>query len=75
MADLHEQRAWPCESSHRITVSLDGVKPATDTLPHPILPNTIKATLRRKDGIIDVVASKALQHLWPIDVIPPNDGA
>ena len=64
-----EMQRWPCKSSHRLVVSLDGVKPLIITLPHPILPGTIKATLRRTDGVLDLVASKALNDLWPEDVI------
>ena len=60
---------WPCQSSHRLTVSLDGVEPLTVTLPYPILPNTITATLYQMDGIIDIIAAKALNELWPEDVI------
>ena len=69
MTGNDEQQRWPCRSSHRITVSLDGVKPLTVTLPYPILSGTIKATLRRKDRIVEVVAAKALKDLWPEDVI------
>ena len=58
---------WPCRSSHRLTVSLDGVKPLTITLPYPILPDTFKAT--QKDGIVEVVAAKALNDIWPEDVM------
>ena len=61
---------WPCKSSHRITVSLDDVKPLTVTLPYPILPDTFKATLHQKDGIVELIAAKALNDLWPEDVIP-----
>ena len=61
---------WPCESSHRITVSLDRMKPFTISLPHPILPESIKASLKRKEGVVEVVASKALPNdLWPEDVV------
>ena len=63
------QQRWPCRSSHRITVSLDGVNPLTITLPYPILHDTLKTTLRQKDGIVEVVAAKALNNLWPEDVI------
>ena len=65
----HDEQRWPCQSSHRITVSLDGVKPLTITLPYPILMDNLKATLRRKDGVVDVVAVKAQNDLWPEDVI------
>ena len=57
------------ESAHRITISLDGVEAVTVTLPHPIDPITIKATLFRCDGIIDIVAEKALRDVWPEDDI------
>ena len=67
-ADLRELR-FPCESAHRFTVSLAGVQPLTITLPYPILANSIKATLRRKDGVVEVVADKALNNLWPEDVV------
>ena len=60
---------WPCRSFHRLTVSLDGVKPLTVTLPYPLLPDTIKATLRQKDNIVEVVAAKATNDIWPEDVI------
>ena len=69
MTGSDELQRWPCRSSHRITVSLDGVKPLTVTLPYPILPDTIKATLRRTDGTVVVVAAKAVNDLWPEDVI------
>ena len=65
----HDEQRWPCQSSHLFAVSMDGVKPLTITLPYPILPSTIKATLYRKDGIVEVVAAKALNDLWPEDVI------
>ena len=64
-----DDQRWPCQSSHRITVSLDGVQPLTITLPHPILPDTFKATLRRNDRIVDLAVAKALYDLWPEDVI------
>ena len=64
-----ELQRWPCRSSHRITVSLEGVNPLTITLPYPLLPDTMKATLRQKDDIVEVVAAKALNDLWPEDVI------
>ena len=59
----------PCESAHRITVSLEGVKPLTITLPYPILARNIKATLHRKKGVVEIVAPKALYDLWPEDII------
>jgi len=62
---------WPCESAHRITVLLDGIKPLTLTLPYPILPNNLKATLRRKEGIVEITATKAVRHLWPEDCARP----
>ena len=64
-----ELQRWPCQSSHRIVVSLDDAKPLIVTLPYPILPDTLKATLRRKDGVVVVVAAKALHDIWPEDVI------
>ena len=60
------------ESAHRITVSLNGVEPVTVTLPHPIVPHTIKTTLSQTHGIIDIVAEKALHDLWPDDGIQPE---
>ena len=57
------------ESAHRITISLDGVEPLTVTLPHPIVPSTIKATLFRSDGVIDIIAEKALHDVWPEDCL------
>ena len=65
-----DQRS-PCDSAHRITVSLDGIKPLTLTLPYPILPNHLKATLRRKDGIVEISATKAIQVIWPEDCVRP----
>lgn len=63
---------WPCESAHRITVSMDGVKPLTLTLPYPIVPGQLKATLRRKDAIVEITRTKALQVLWPEDCARPE---
>ena len=63
------EQHWPCESVHRFTVSLDGVKPLTITLPHAILPDTLKATLLLQEGIVQVAATKTLNDLWPEDVI------
>ena len=60
-------QSWPCESAHRITVSLDVITPLTLTLPYPIFPDNLKATLRRKDAIVEIMANKALQELWPED--------
>ena len=57
------------ESAHRITVSLDGVEPVTITLPYPILTDTINASLTQKNGIVDIVATKALHDVWPEDYI------
>ena len=57
------------ESAHRITVSLDDVEPVTVTLPHPIVPDTIKATLSPTDSIVDIIAAKALHGVWPDDDI------
>ena len=64
-----ELQRWPCQSSHRITVSLDDLEPLTITLPYPILSDTIKATLNQESGTVDVVAAKALNDIWPEDVI------
>ena len=64
-----ELQRWPCKSSHRITVSLDGVKPLTVTLPYPLLVETLKATLCQKDCVVEVVTAKAVNDLWPEDVI------
>ena len=52
---IDEQR-WPCQSSHHLIVSLDGVKPLTVTLPYPILCDNVQATLCQEFGIIDVIA-------------------
>ena len=69
-ATADSNRRWPCESSHSITVALDRVEPLTVSLPHPILPNSIKTSLQRKEGIVQVVATKALPNdLWPEDVV------
>ena len=57
------------ESAHKITVSLDGIGPLTITLPHPIVPDTIMATLLPTEGIVDIVAAKALLDIWPEHVI------
>jgi len=62
---------WPCDSAHRITVSLDSIKPLTITLPYPILPDHLKATLRRKDGIVEITATKAILVIWPEDCVRP----
>lgn len=63
---------WPSDSAHQITVSLDGIKPLTFTLPYPILPDNLKATLRRKDAIVEITATKALKELWPDDFVRPE---
>lgn len=68
MTTDYSDEYWPCESAHRITVSLDGVDPVTVSLPHPIHPDTIKATLKRKDRVVDIVAAKSVGSLWPDDV-------
>ncbi len=39
---------------------------------YPIMPVHLKATLRRKDGIVEITASKAVQHLWPEDCAKPG---
>ena len=65
-----ELQRWPCQSSHCLIISLDGVKLlAAVTLPNPLLSDTVKATLDQKDGVAEVVAAKALNDLWPKDVI------
>ena len=69
VSGIDELQRWPCQSSHRITVSLDGVKPLTVTLPYPILVDSFKATLLKNDGAVEVIAAKALNDLWPEDVI------
>ena len=50
------------------------MKPQTVTLPYPILPSTIKATLNRKEGVVDVVMDKALNDIWPEDVAAVENG-
>lgn len=62
---------WPWESTHRITLSLDGIKPLTLTLPYPILPGNPCGTIDRKGGIIEIKATKALQSPWPDDCAKP----
>ena len=69
MAGNDELQRWPCKSSRRITASLDGVKPLTITLPYPILPETLKATLNQESGVVEVAAAKAVCDLWPEDII------
>ena len=53
------------ESAHRITISLDGLKPLIVTLPHPILPSSFKTISHPKDGVVEITATKALNYLWP----------
>ena len=65
-----ELQIWPCRSSHRITISVGGVEPLTVTLPYPIAPDTMKATLRQRDHSVEVVVEKAVNDIWPADVIP-----
>ena len=61
---------WPCESSHRIVVSLNKVDQITITLPHPIVSDTIESAVGLKDGIVEIYARKALNNdLWPEDVL------
>ena len=67
MTAVNEQR-WPCESTHRITVSLDGMKPLTVALPQAVLSSRFKGTLIEKDGVVHVAATKAHYDLWPEDV-------
>ena len=59
-----------CESAHRITLSLNRFKPLTFTLPHAILPESLKASLKRQEGIVEVVVKKALDNFWPDDFSP-----
>ena len=61
---------WPCESTHRISVSLDGVEPVNITLPYPVfVPSVNPIALPRKGGVIEVVLKKALYDLWPDNII------
>ena len=52
-----------------LRLSLDGVKPLTVTMPYPILLENCKATLHRKDGVVVIVAAKAINDIWPEDII------
>ena len=63
----NQQQCFPGESSHQIPVSLTAIEPITVTLPYPILPDSIKATLRRTEGLVEIVMKKALYDLWPED--------
>ena len=61
---------WPCETSHRIVISLDGADQFTITLPCPVLSNSINAEVRLKEGFVDIAVRKApCNYLWPEDVL------
>ena len=62
---------WPCESTHHITVTFDGVEPINITLPFPVLLSSIikPIVLPEKGGAIEVLLQKALYDLWPEDII------
>ena len=65
---------WPCQSTHRITVSLDRVDPVNITLPFPVLlpsSTTLNSiAVPQKGGIVEIVLDKALYDLWPEDIVP-----
>ena len=61
---------WPCQSSHRVTISVGGVEPLTITLPYPIIPDTTKATLRQRERTVELIVDKSVNDIWPEDVIP-----
>lgn len=44
------------------------MKPLAITLPHPILPGTLEATLYKEDLFVNIAVEKALKELWPEDV-------
>ena len=72
-ANCERKMIWPCESTHHITFSIDGVEPVIITLPFPVLlpsSTTLKSiALPRPGGIVEVVLEKTLHDLWPDDVI------
>ena len=61
------------ESAHRVTISLDGLKPLTITLPHPILPSSLKTLSHSDDGIAEITATKALRHVSSSDDVRAKD--
>lgn len=77
----------PCESVHRVTVSLTKVKPITLYFPHPVMAGNIRATLRRKERFIELDLDKALTEpcpaefgrsvgtRWNADAFPPFSDA
>ena len=68
-ADVLQQQEL-CESTHRITASVEGVEPLVITLPYPILPIfRFKATQNPNGVIADLVLVKALDDHWPGDLI------
>ena len=58
---------YPWESVHRITVSLEGFEPVSITLPHAVLSKPLKAEL--DDNIVEIILAKAVDNLWPEDVV------
>ena len=68
--NMEQKTTWPCESTHRITVSLDGIEPVHITLPFPVLPtSSTLIALPRKGGVVEAVLEKAIYELWPEDII------
>jgi hypothetical protein len=60
----------PCESAHDVIISLsqpNNIKPLKLSFPYPIVVNEIRATLRRKDRLINLVLKKALYEPWPYE--------
>ncbi|EFX74461.1 hypothetical protein DAPPUDRAFT_251928 [Daphnia pulex] len=60
----------PCESAHDVIISLNqpnDIKPLKLSFPYPIVVNEIRATLRRKDRLINLVLKKALYEPWPYE--------
>ena len=64
-----DRNLYPCDTARTMTVSLAGIKPATVSLSMPICCGSVKEVLHRKDGIVEVTASKAIKEIWPDDVV------
>ena len=68
--NCEQKMKWPCESTHRITISFDGVEPVNITLPFPVLLPSSTIALPKKGGVVEIVLEKAHYDLLPEDVVP-----
>ena len=64
-----DDRPYPCETVRNITVSLDGIKPATVSLSMPVVLGSIKEVLHRRDDIVEIFAVKAIKEIWLEDIV------